>query len=121
MVSWAGSIVGSWRTRPRILSPAAGPRPCILSSYFDILSSSSLICSSASVILLLISFDVFFILVIVLFITVCLFFCSYRSLLHISYIFSICVSILFLKFWIIFAVISVNSFSGSLPVSSSFI
>ena len=50
-----------------------------------------------------------------------LLFCCYSSLLHISYIFSISVSTLFLKFWIILAIIFVHPFSGSLPVSSSFI
>ena len=59
---------------------------------------------------------VFLISVIVLFITVCLLFSSSRSLLNVSCIFSI----LFLRFWIIFTIITLNSFSGSLPISSSF-
>ena len=53
---------------------------------------------------------------------------SSRSLLNISYIFSILVSslficnfILFSRFWIIFTVIILNSFSGRLPISSSFV
>ena len=50
-----------------------------------------------------------------LFITVCLLFSSPRSSLNISCIFSI----LFLRFWIIFTVITLNSFSGRLPISSS--
>ena len=54
-----------------------------------ILSSSSLIRSSASDILLLIPFSVFIISVIVLFVSVCLFFNSSRSLLIDSYIFSV--------------------------------
>ena len=56
------------------------------------------------------------------------FFISSRSLLNISYIFSIlvsnlfiCDSILFLKFWIICTIIILNSFSGRLPISSSFV
>ena len=82
-----------------------------------ILSSSSLIHSSASDILLLIPSRVFLISVIVLFVSECLFFNSYRSLSIGSCIFSI----LFSKFWIIFTIIILNSFSGSLPVSSLFI
>ena len=82
-----------------------------------ILSSSSLICSSASDIVLLIPSRIFLISVIVLFVSVCLFFNSYRSLLNDSCIFSI----LFLRFLIIFIIIILNSFSGSLPISPSFI
>ena len=52
-----------------------------------------------------------------LFITVCLFFSFPRSLLNVSCIFSN----LFLRFWIIFTIITLNSFSGRLPISSSFI
>ena len=48
----------------------------------------------------------------------CLFFSSSRSLLNISCIFSIYASILFLRFSIITS-ISLNSFSGRLPISSS--
>ena len=51
----------------------------------------------------------------------CLFFSSSRSLLNISCIFSICASIQFPRFWIIFIVIILNSFSGRLPTYSSFI
>ena len=79
-----------------------------------ILSSSSLICS-ASDILLLTPSRVFFISVIVLFVSVCLFF-NY-SLLTESYIFSI----LFSRFFIIFTIIILNYFSGSLPISPSII
>ena len=50
--------------------------------------------------------SVFFVSVIVLFISVCLFFSFSRSLLNISCIFSICVSILFPRFWIIFTIIT---------------
>ena len=50
-----------------------------------------------------------------------LFVCSSRSVLNISCIFSIHASILFLRFWIIFTIITLNSFSGRLPISSSFI
>ena len=82
-----------------------------------ILSSSSLIHSSVSDSLLVISSRVFLISVIVLFASMCLFFNSYRSLLIDSCIFSM----LFSRFLIIFTIIILNSFSGSLPISSSFI
>ena len=82
-----------------------------------ILSSRSLIRSSASVILLLIPSSVFFISVIVLFIIVCLLFSSLKSLLNVSCI----LSILFPRFYIIFTIITLNSFSGRLPISSSFV
>ena len=85
-----------------------------------IISSRSHFHSSASVILLLIPGSVFFILVVVLLISVCLFFSSSRSLLNTSYIFSICASILFLRSWIIFTIIVLKSFSGRLPIFSSF-
>ena len=52
-----------------------------------------------------------------LFITVCLLFSSSRSLFNISFIFCI----LFQRFGIIFTIITLNSFSGRLPFSSSFI
>ena len=89
---------------------------CLVAVISTILSSNSLIRSSASVILLLIPSSVFLISVIVLFITVYLFFSSSRSLLNISCIFSI----LFLRFWIIFTIITLTFF-GRLPISSSFI
>ena len=79
-----------------------------------ILSSNSLIHSSASDILPLIPSRVFLISVIVLFVSVCLFFNSSRSLLINYCIFSILVP----RFLIIFTIIFLNSFSGSLPVSS---
>ena len=41
-------------------------------------------------------------------------------LANISYIFSIFASILFLRPWIIFTIIIMNSFSGRLPISTSF-
>ena len=82
-----------------------------------ILSSSSLIHPSASDILLLIPSRVILISVIVLFVSVCLFFNSSRSLLTDSGI----LSIFFQGFLIIFTIIILNSFSGSLPISSSFI
>ena len=53
----------------------------------------------------------------VLFFIVCLFFSSSRSLFNVSYIFSV----LFPRFWIIFTTITLNSFSGRLPISSSFV
>ena len=82
-----------------------------------ILSSRSRICSSASVILLLIPSREFYISFIVWSITVCLLFSSSRSLLNVSYIFSI----LFPRFCIIFTIIILNSFPGRLPMSSSFV
>ena len=75
-----------------------------------ILSSTSFIHSSASVILPLIPYREFLISFIVLFIIAFLFFSSSRSLLNVSCIFSI----LFLRFCIIFTIITLNSFSGSL-------
>ena len=82
-----------------------------------ILSSSSLIHSSPSDILLLIPSRGVLISVIVLFVSAYLFFNSFRFLLIDSYIFSI----LFSRCFIIFAIIILNAFSGSLPISSSFI
>ena len=52
-----------------------------------------------------------------LFIIVCLLFSSSRSLLIVSCIFSI----LFPRLWIIFTIITLNSFSGRLPISSSYV
>jgi len=82
-----------------------------------------------SLILLLVPSRVFFISVIVLFIIAWLFFfISSRSLLNISCILSIlfsrlfiCNSILFSRFWIIFTINILNSFSGRLPISFSFV
>ena len=58
----------------------------------------------------------------------CLIFVSSRSLLNTFCIFSthtsvlfIYASILFLRFWIIFTIITLNSFSGRLPISSLFV
>ena len=76
-------------------------------------SSRSFICPSASVILLSIPSSV-------LFISVCLFFSSSRSLVNICCIFSIFASILFPRSWIIFSIIILNSFPGKLPISTSF-
>ena len=56
-----------------------------------------------------------------MFITVSLFYSSSKSLLNISFIFSICASILCLRAWIIFTFITLNSFSGRFPISHSFI
>ena len=65
---------------------------------------------------------------IALFIIDQLFFISSGSLLNISCIFSILVSrifiynsILFSRFWIIFTIIILNSFSGRVPISTSFV
>ena len=62
------------------------------------------------------------------FIADCLIFVSSRSLLNTFCIFSIhtsilfiYTSILFLKFWIIFTILTLNSFSGRLPMSSPFV
>ena len=52
-----------------------------------------------------------------LFIIVCLLFSSSRSLLNVSCIFSI----LFSRFWIIFTIVTLNFFSGRLPLYSSFV
>ena len=73
--------------------------------------------SCISVILLLIPSREFSISFIVLFFIVCLLFISSRSLSNVSCIFSI----LFPRFWIIFTIISLSSFSGRLPISSSFV
>ena len=70
-------------------------------SNSSILSSSWLI-DSYSLVLLLTPSSVVFISPIILFITICSFFKPSRSLLNISYIFSIHASILFLRCWIIF-------------------
>ena len=90
---------------------------CSVVVISTILSSRSLICSSVSVILLLIHSRELLISFIVLFIMVCLLFHSSRSLLNISCIFCI----LFSRFWIIFTIITWNSFSRRLPISSSFV
>ena len=79
--------------------------------FSSIQSSRSFIQSSASDILLWIPSSV-------LFISVCLFFSSCRSLANISWIFSIFAYILFLRFWIIFTIIILNSFSGGLQIST---
>ena len=83
-----------------------------------ILSSNLHICSYASVILLIPS-SVFQLLCCssLVFVVDELNNSSSRSLLNISCISLIFVSILFLRFWIIFTVSTLNSFSGSLPIS----
>ena len=65
---------------------------------------------------------------IMFFIVDCLFFISLRSSLNFSCIFSmhgsilsICAFILFLRLWIMFAIITLNSISGRLLISSSFV
>ena len=87
---------------------------CSATVISNILFSRSLFHSSASVILLLVPSTVFLISFIVLFYIVCLLFSSFRSLLNVSCIFSIP----FLRFEIIFTIITLNSFSGRLPISS---
>ena len=69
---------------------------------------------------LMIPSSISFISVIALFISVYLSFSSSRSLLNFSCIFSIHASILFLRSWISFTVITLNSFSDRLLISSSF-
>ena len=89
----------------------------LCSSYFHYFIFQVTYPFFASVILLLIPSREFLISFIVLFIIVCLLFSSSRSLLNVSCIFSI----LFPRFWIIFTIITLNSFSGRLPISSSFV
>ena len=91
-------------------------------------SFTSLILCSASVTLLLVPSGGFLVLFIALFIIDWLFFIFSRSLLDISCIFSIlvsnlfiCNSILFSRFWIIFTIKFLNSFSDRLPISFSFV
>ena len=76
-------------------------------SSSTILPSKSLIYSSVSIILLLFLSSVVFIYFIV---HLCLVFSSSRSLLNISCIFSVCAPNLFLRSWIIFNIITLNSF-----------
>ena len=45
-------------------------------------------------------------------------FCIFLICISVLYI---CASILFLRFWIIFTTVTLNSFSGALPISSSFV
>ena len=96
--------------------------------YFHHSTSTSLILSSSSVILLLVPYRVLLISVIALFIIEWLFFIFSRSLLNIYCIVSIlvsslviCNSILFSRFWAIFTIIILNSFSGRFHISSSFV
>ena len=83
---------------------------CSSAVISTVLSSSSLIHSFALDILLSIPSRVFLISVLALFVSVCLFFNSSRSLLIDSCIFYI----LFSRFLITFTIIILNSFSGSL-------
>ena len=107
-----------WRTRkPGVLQPVESRRVGHdWATEQQQQSSRSLFHSSASVILLSILSRVFLISVIVLLITICLFFISSRSLLNVSCIFSI----LFLISWNFFSIITLNSFSDRLPISSLF-
>ena len=78
-------------------------------------------CSSASDILLLILSSVFFFISVIMpLITDYLFFSFYRFLLNVSCVFSMCASILFIRIWVIFIIIALNSFSGRLSISSLF-
>ena len=92
---------------------------CSSAIISTILSSSLLICLYASVTLLMIPFRVFLISVTVLFATICLFFISSRSLLHVLE--DSCIFFLFLRFYIIFTIIILNYFLGGLPIFSSLI
>ena len=110
----------------QIIPPSPSPTHSFIfilffNSYFHHSILQLIIHSSASFILLLIPSSVFFISVTILFIGVHLFFSFPRSLLNISCILSMCAYILFLRSWIIFTTITLNSFSGRLPISSSFI
>ena len=81
-----------------------------------ILSSSSLIHSSVSVFLVLIPSSIFFISVIVLFISVCYLVFQGLSLnISCKFIFDLCL-LYFLRSWII---ITLNSFLGRFPISTS--
>ena len=91
---------------------------CSIAVISTILSPSSLIHSAS--LFCIDSFCVFFTPVIVLFICVCLFFKSPSSLLNIYCNILVCTSILFPRSWIIFIIITLNSFSCRLPISSSF-
>jgi len=109
----------------QIIPPSPSPTHSFIfilfNSYFHHSILQLIIHSSASFIVLLIPSSVFFISVTILFIGVHLFFSFPRSLLNISCILSMCAYILFLRSWIIFTIITLNSFSGRLPISSSFI
>ena len=97
---------------PFLLLPSIFPSIRIFSS--ELALPAHLIHSSASDILRLIPSRVFLISVILLFVSVCLFFNSSGSLLIDSCIFSI----LFSRSLIIFTIVILISFSGSLPTSS---
>ena len=86
---------------------------CFVAVVSTILSSWSFIHSSASLILLLIPSSV-------LFSSVHLFFSSSRCLVNISCIFLSLRLHSFLRSCIIFTIIILNSFSGRLPISTSF-
>ena len=88
---------------------------CLTAVIFTVLSSSSLICFSSSVSMLLIPSNVFFISVIVFFISVLYFFQSFVK--HFLPLFVPCLS--FPRLRITFAIITLNSFSSRLPVSTS--
>ena len=76
-------------------------------SSSTILPSKSLIHSSVSIILLLFPSSVVFIYFII---HLCLVFSSSRSLLNIFCVFSVCAPNIFLRSWIIFNIITLNSF-----------
>jgi len=82
---------------------------CSAALISTVLSFTSFIHSSALLILLLIPYSV-------LFISVCLFFSSCRSLVNISYI----LSSVFLRSWLIITIIILNYFSGMMSTFNSF-
>ena len=93
-----------------------------------ILTSTSLILSSASIFYYLLPPECFWSHLLHYSLHIDSFFISSRSLLNLSCIFSILVSRLFIcdsilisKFWIIFIIIILNSFSGRFPLASSFV
>ena len=90
---------------------------CSTSVVSTTLSFSSLILSSASFILVLIPSSVFFISFTIFFNSIWLFFTFSSSLLKISCNFSLYASILFLISWIIFMIITLNSFLSRLAFS----
>ena len=94
---------------------------CSASVISTTLSSSSLIHSSISNSLLLVASSVLLLSAIVLCIADYLFFNSSRSSSKISCSFLIHASILFPRFWIIFPIITLNSFPGRLIICSSFV
>ena len=117
--AWWAAVSGvtksrTWQKQLSSISDSSSSSSEVIST---ILSSGLLNHPSVSDILALIPHTAFLISAIVLFVSVCLFFKSSRSLLTHSCIFSI----LFSRFLVIFTIIILNSFSGSLCICFSFI